>query len=163
MKKILIILGICFLVIGMPAMTASPLQKLNHVRNQLPIKNPSAVLNNDTPPDWAAGNFSGVWGLNLLGFPLPASGWVEGYFANKPGLGRLEASFAEFNVTNATGLISGFMLWIFFMGGVSSVATGNGTWVSGIGVANETHFYWRLSAITGPSYYIHCEYSKFEE
>jgi hypothetical protein len=55
------------------------------------------------------------------------------------------------------------MIWVFFIGGVQSVETGNGTWVAGIGVANETHFYWRLNAIIGPSYYIHCEYSKFDE
>ncbi len=163
MKKLIIAIGICFLLMTMPVMTAFPMQKQSHLKNQLPLKTQSVTLDNDTPPDWAAGNFSGVWGLNILGVPLPPAGWVKGYFANQPGLGRLEAGFAEFNVTNATGAIAGFMIWIFFIGGVSSVETGNGTYVAGIGVANETHFYWRLNAIVGPSYYIHCEYSKFEE
>ena len=98
-----------------------------------------------------------------MGIPLPPAGWIKGYFANAPGIGRLEAGYAEFGETNATNILSGYMIWIFFLGGVTNVATGNGTWVSGIGVANETHFYWRLNAIIGPSYYIHCEYSKFEE
>ena len=162
MKKLLIVLGLCVLLVGMPAFTAAPLQKNTTHERRLPISAPQS-FDNDTPPDWAAGNFTGVWGLNLLGLPLPASGWVEGYFAIQPGLGRIEGEFAEFNVTNATGWLAGQMIWIFFLGGVGSVETGNGTWVSGIGVANETHFYWRLNAIIGPSYYIHCEYSKFEE
>lgn len=163
MKKILIILGISFLLVGMPVMTAFPMQKSTSIRNHLPLSSSTCGSYNDTPPDWAAGNFSGVWGLNFLGFPLPASGWIKGYFANQPGLGRLEGGYAPFNVTNATNILSGVMIWIFFLGGVQNVATGNGTWVSGIGVANETHFYWRLNAIIGPTYYIHCEYSKFEE
>ena len=162
MKKILITIAVCLLIIGMPAMTAFPMTKQNIVQTQLKSRTPS-VLYNDTPPDWAAGNFSGVWGLTIFGIPLAPSGWIEGYFANTPGLGRLEGGYAEFNVTNATTILTGFMIWIFFLGGVVNVATGNGTWVTGIGVANETHFYWRLNAIIGPSYYIHCEYSKFEE
>jgi len=163
MKKVICAVGICFFILTMPVLTAFPVQKQHHFEHQLLNTSSSCELTNDTPPDWAAGNFSGVWGLNLLGFPLPASGWVQGYFAKQPGLGRLEAEFAEFNVTNATGRIAGIMIWVFFLGGVQSVETGNGTVVSGIGVANETHFYWRLNAIIGPSYYIHCEYTKFEE
>jgi hypothetical protein len=162
MKKLVIAIGICFLLMTMPAMTAFPTEKIRHTRAIFPMTSPVS-LDNDTPPDWAAGNFSGVWGLNILGIPLAPAGWVKGYFANQPGLGRLEAGFAEFNITNATGVIAGFMIWVFFIGGVQSVETGNGTYVAGIGVANETHFYWRLNAIIGPSYYIHCEYSKFEE
>lgn len=162
MKKLMIVIGICFILLTVPVMTASTVHRTRNIKTPFaPESKPIAV--NDTPPDWAAGNFSGEWGLNILGVPLPPSGWITGYFANKPGLGRLEAGFAEFNVTNATGLIGGFMLWVFFIGGVQSVETGNGTYVAGIGVANETHFYWRLNAIIGPSYYIHCEYSKFEE
>ena len=162
MKNILLTVGICIIIIGMPMSMATP--AVNHVARQrsLSVSQPSSI-GNDTPPDWAAGNFTGVWGVNILGFPLPASGWVEGYFAVQPGLGRIEGEFAEFNVTNATGWFAGQMIWVFFLGAVGSVETGNGTWVSGIGVANESHFYWRLNAIIGPSYYIHCEYSKFEE
>jgi len=162
MKKFMIVIGICFLLLAMPAMTASTMHRTKNITTPfLPENKPVAA--NDTPPDWAAGNFSGVWGLTILGIPIPPAGWINGYFANAPGIGRLEAGYAEFDVTNATNILAGYMIWIFFLGGVTSVATGNGTWVSGIGVANETHFYWRLNAIIGPSYYIHCEYSTFEE
>ncbi|KYK24238.1 hypothetical protein AYK25_09865 [Thermoplasmatales archaeon SM1-50] len=53
------------------------------------------------------------------------------------------------------------MLWIFFFGGAGSLATENGTWVSGIGIANDTAFYWRINAIIGPSFYILCNYTAF--
>ena len=161
MKKLLSILGICILLVGTPAAMAISLPRTHTMKTNITNHEPS-MLTTDDPPDWAKGNFTGVWGLNVLGIPLPPSGWIEGYFANTPGWGRLEAEFAEFNVTNATAKLSGFMIWVFFLGGVSSIATGNGTFVSGIGVANETHFYWRLNAIIGPNYYIHCNYTKFE-
>lgn len=164
MKKTLIIFVISILLIGLPAATAKATisQRFNTVDTFMP-KVSTTTLDNDTPPDWAAGNFSGEWGITLFGIPAPASGWIKGYFSDRPGWGAIEGGYAVFNETNATNILSGFMIWIFFLGGVRNVASGNGTWVSGIGVANETHFYWRLNAIIGPSYYIHCEYSKFEE
>ena len=161
MKKALFVLGICLILVGMSTASALPLPKLRHLEAKIP-NTTYPVSNNDTPPDWAKGNFTGVWGLNFLGIPLPPIGWIKGYFAHTPGWGRLEGGYAEFNVTNATNNLTGFMIWIFFLGGVTNIATGNGTYVSGIGVANETHFYWRLNAIIGPTYYIHCEYTKFE-
>ena len=161
MKKIVIALGITLLMFGVATTTAFPLPQQNIASPAIP-KQPSPSMKNDTPPDWAAGNFSGEWGLTIFGIPVAPSGWIKGYFANAPGLGRLEAGYAEFGETNATNNLTGIMLWIFFLGGVTNIATGNGTWVTGIGVANETHFYWRLNAIIGPSYYIHCEYTKFE-
>jgi hypothetical protein len=163
MKKILPILGVCFLLIAMPAMTALPMDIVKNARtmksNLLTVKKPLPTL--EEPPEWANGNFTGVWGLNLLGVPLPPSGWIAGYY-QEIGLGQFAAVFAEFNETNATGAILGIMLWVFFIGGVGSIATGNGTYVAGLGVANETHYYVRLNAIIGPSYYVHVEYTRFE-
>ncbi len=160
MKKILFTIGICVLLLAMTSIHALPLplQKGLGIR-----ETPQKTLVQDTPPDWAAGNFSGEWGITLFGIPAAPLGWIEGYFSDTPGWGRLEGDYATFNETNATSKLSGFMIWIFFLGGVQDIETANGTWVSGIGVANETHFYWRLNAIIGPSFFIHCEYSKFEE
>ncbi|UCD13132.1 MAG: hypothetical protein JSW60_06110 [Thermoplasmatales archaeon] len=168
MKQLLLVLGICFLLAIMPMTTAISMPKLsteiskteNKLKNYSIVEKPSNIGVLDEPPNWANGNFSGEWGLNLLGIPVTPLGWMEGYYQNI-GFGRLEGVFAEFNET-ATGKISGIMLYVFFLGGVEDIATGNGTFVSGIGVANETHFYWRISAIIGPSFYIYCEYTKFE-
>ena len=158
-RKILTIAGICLLLIGMSAASARPLRTIPQLQNHIP-ETPQQALNNDTPP-WANGNFTGVWGVNILGIPLEPIGWITGYYQNI-GLGRLEGVYATFNETNATSYLTGIMLWIFFLGGAGSLATGNGTYVIGIGIANETHFYWRINAIIGPSFYIYCEYTKFE-
>ncbi len=163
MKKILSILGVCFLLVAMSAMSAMPIsvnKNARIIKPNLPnFQKPLPTL--DDPPEWANGNFTGVWGLNILGIPLPPSGWIYGYY-QEIGLGQLAAVFAEFNQTEPTGAILGIMLWVFFIGGVGSIATGNGTYVAGIGVANETHYYLRLNAIIGPSYYMHVEYTRFE-
>jgi hypothetical protein len=160
MKKQLIVLGIILLLIVMPALPtviSTPVQK-----NPLPLQKTPTYQLLDPAPDWAKGNFSGVWGITILGVPTQPLGWINGYYENI-GLGKLEAEYADFNSTNATATLGGFMLWIFFFGGVKNIATGNTTWVSGIGVANETDYYLRLNAIIGPSYYMFVQYTKFEQ
>jgi hypothetical protein len=160
MKKILVIGGICILLITMPMITAMPTELVKNSQTLKPLLKKQTV-SLDEPPDWANGNFTGVWGVNLLGVPLAPIGWIVGYYQNI-GLGNFAGVFGSFNDTNATGAIIGMMLWVFFLGGVGSIETGNGTYVSGLGIANETHYYIRLHAIIGPSFYIHVEYTKFE-
>ncbi len=168
MEKIIITFGICFLLIAMPATIAinTPNLALSTLKSNIKksvsyLKNPSDIEKLYAPPAWAKGNFTGVWRINILGIPTNPIGWIAGYYQNI-GLGQFAAVFGEFNKTNATGALIGIMLWVFFIGGVQSTATGNGTYVAGIGVANETHYYVRLHAIIGPSYYIHVKYTEFE-
>jgi hypothetical protein len=158
MKIIVVWISLCSLLL------LSPITIGVSIQNTVPAE-PAALTQKrvsilEEPPAWATGNFSGVWGLSFLGYPLAPLGWITGYYQNI-GLGRLESVYAAFNQTNATSFLRGIMIWIFFMGGAGSLQTGNGTWVSGIGVANETHFYWRLNPLIGPSYYIFCTYTKF--
>lgn len=168
MKKIIITFGVCFLLLAMPAtiafhtpnLTQSTL-KSNIKKGVSNLKISPNIERLDDPPAWANGNFTGVWGINILGIPTNPIGWIAGYYQNV-GLGQFAAVFGEFNETNATGALIGIMLWVFFIGGVGSTATGNGTYVAGIGVANETHYYVRLHAIIGPSYYIHVKYTEFQ-
>ena len=159
LKKTLII-GICCLLFLVPAASGfiTPTQQSYQPQK---LTRPLPLQTLDDPPEWANGNFTGVWGLTILGIPTPPIGWITGYYENI-GLGRFAGVFDEFNQTNATNALIGIMLWVFVLGGVGNIATGNGTYVTGLGVANETHYYARLSAIIGPSYYIHVEYAKFE-
>lgn len=162
MKKIILTLGVCFLLLAMPLITASPMKqiknpKIKKILSDIEKQGPAL----DDPPEWANGNFSGVWGITILGFPTPPMGWVAGYY-QEIGLGTLAGVFGPFN-SNATGAIAGIMLWIFFMGGVEDIATEKGTYVAGIGVANETHYYMRLHGILGPNYYMSVEYTRFAE
>ena len=164
MKKILIIFGICFLLVAMPVMTAKPMKLVNNARTIKPIISDieKQIPALDEPPAWANGNFTGVWGITLFGIPTPPLGWVAGYY-QEIGMGSFAGVFAPFNEVNATGTIAGFMLWVFFMGGVKTNAAENVTYVAGIAVANETHYYMRLHGILGPNYYMHVEYTRFEE
>jgi hypothetical protein len=162
MKKILVVLGVSILLCTMPIFTAIPnkiLENTKTIQPAMPLLK-KQTISLDEPPEWANGNFTGVWGINILGVPLEPLGWIAGYYQNI-GLGNFAGVFGEFNDTNATGALVGFMLWIFFLGGVGDIETGNGTYVSGLGIANETHYYVRLSAIIGPSFYIHVKYTDF--
>lgn len=157
LKKLLMNISICCLVILLP--TAVGLPAHQQVPNLQSYLNTQSRIMDDIP-DWANGNFTGEWGITLFGIPAAPAGWITGYYENI-GLGKLDAVYAIFNETNATAFLRGIMLWIFFMGGAGSLQGGNATWVVGIGVANETHFYWRINAIIGPSFYIHCAYTPF--
>jgi hypothetical protein len=145
----------------MPATTAFSVPTSLKTQTLVIPENPSS-FDNDTPPDWAMGNFSGVWGLNVLGQPLPPAGWVAGYYAFNGLFGRFEGVFDVFNVTNATGAIGGFFLGPFMFGQIVNRTTGNSTGFVGIGGANTTHFYWRIMGILGPTFYMYGVYSKFE-
>ena len=116
----------------------------------------------DAPPDWATGNFSGVWGINAFGVPLPAAGWVKGYYADRF-FARIEGEYGVFtNMTNGTGSFFAIGIGPFLLGGINSYATENGTYLTGLGGVNETTFYWRINLIIGPTFYMHGNYSKFE-
>jgi hypothetical protein len=158
LRKIIPLLVVGLIVAAVPAATAFQNQT---IKKSTICINPTPTQINDTPPSWATGNFSGVWGVTILGVPTAPLGWITGYYQTI-GLGRLEAVYATFNETNATSFLKGIMLWIFFLGGAGNIQTGNATWVTGIGVANDTHFYWRINAIIGPSFYILCSYTPFE-
>ena len=152
MKKLLIIVGICLLIV-VPTSTAVPM-KVAQPDSVIP-QTTQGYFDNETPPDWATGNFSGIWGLNLLGQPLPPAGWVAGYYSFNGLVGRFEGVFDVFNETNATGAIGGFFLGWFMFGRIMNVSTGNWTGFVGIGGANTTHFYWRIMGIVGPTFYMY--------
>lgn len=123
---------------------------------------PAEEQNNDDAPDWALGNFSGVWGLNFLGFPLPPSGWVEGYYSTW-GLGQIQGTYGNYNQDNYFE-IQGTMLWIFMFGFIRDPQTGNGTAFTGLGgiKAETQEFYYRLNGIIGPTFYMLGNYTPFE-
>jgi hypothetical protein len=158
MKKNVICVGVCCLLLLSPIALCASIQKTDPSKQIMPLNQP--IITSDEPPTWAKGNFSGVWGVTVLGAPLPPLGWIQGYYQNI-GFGKLDAVYADFNHTNATSYLRGFMLWIFFFGGAGNLAGGNTTWVSGIGVANNSSYYCRINALIGPSFYILVNYTAF--
>lgn len=159
-KTVLSLLIICIVLSSIASSTAVSLHKQ---RTPLKFTSRSAVtLENETPPDWATGNFSGVWGLNIAGQPLPPVGWLAGYYSNM-GIGRFVGVFSPFNVTNITGYIGGILLGPFMLGIVGNSTTGNQTYFVGLGGANTTHFYWRIMGFVGPTFYMYGIYTKFKD
>ena len=161
MKKILSILGVCFLLIAMPAITAVPLQSIQTPSISTTYK--EKITEHREPikpldiPEWADGNITGLWGLNVLGKPLTPVGWLFGYYG---GL-QFAAAFWEFNETNISGFIGGLHLGPFLLGKIV-FPDENETLFVGLGGTNETHFYYRLMGIIGPTFYIYGIHLKFE-
>jgi hypothetical protein len=116
----------------------------------------------DDPPPWASGNFSGEWGISILGLPAVPLGWVEGYFSAAGVSGRIEGVFSEYGVEEPTAYIEGIVLLFNMIGVVGDIETGNGTFFMGLGAPNENgEFYYRISLIIGPSFYMMGTWAEF--
>lgn len=163
MKKLVAILGICILLIGMPAaMSVSisiPQKKL--ISRENPELAPTTSPTED-PPNWANGNFSGVWGIDIWGEARIPLGWIYGYYRRTVRFGYFYAAFANFGDENDTNFIKGLIVGPFMFGSLGSETSANETIFVGLGGYNETHFYWRIMGRTGPTFFMYGEYSKFE-
>jgi hypothetical protein len=162
MNKKIIMIGIIVLLLCMPISLSYSIS-VPTIKNIKNYKVSSTGINNTTEvPEWAVGNFSGVWGLNVLGVPLEPAGWIEGYYSDAFFF-RMQGVYGKNNETEPMCNISTWAFGPFLIGGVQDIATGNGTFVVGLGGVNETqHFYWRISAIIGPNFYIYGTITKFE-
>jgi len=165
MKKIFLLIGFCFLLLGMSAASSISVKNVNLFRskNQLSVDVTSSP---EDAPDWAVGNFTGTWGLNIWGgdwFPI---GTVEGYH----GIGfHLDIKFGRFLIEcggengeeNGTQL-QGIFFGPFLLGKTIDMENGNESSFVGIGDYNETTFRWRVMAKTGPVLYVKGTFSEFE-
>jgi hypothetical protein len=158
-KSVILTLVVCMVVSSISATTAMPIRNISKIQKYIPQA--ISTIDNETPPDWATGNFSGIWGLNIGGQPLPPAGWLTGYYSDM-GIGRFVGVFAPFNATNVTGYIGGILFGPFMLGIVGNSTTGNMTYFVGLGGANTTHFYWRIMGFVGPTFYMYGMYNKFE-
>jgi hypothetical protein len=168
MKKSLLIIGICILLIGMPAIAAvsdSSTIVRNNRANILKIINKedmSTTPITDDPPEWANGNFSGLWGLDIWGEWYIPIGWMLGYYKRTPKLGYFHAGFASFWEENISWYIQGYFFGPFMFGSIGENEYANETIFVGIGRYNETNYHWRLMGEVGPTFFIRGTYTKFE-
>lgn len=162
MKKSLISILICIIIMIMPMTTATfPIDKSLFTKK--PGNSNKNTLLHDTPPDWAMGNFSGEWGISIVGIPILPLGWIEGYFSVIGITGRIEGVFAEFKDEEPQAFIQGFVILYNMIGIVGDIETGNGTFFMGLGFPNENgEYYYRISLIIGPSFYMMGTWSEFE-
>ena len=159
MKKLVIVFGICILLAGMPLTTAAVFpQRMKHLNAQIPsITEP--ILTTDSPPDWATGYFVGVVGVtDPVGQPQPYAGIVAGY-CEDDFKGRFAGLIAEDTESEPFGYIGGYILGPFMLGKVGNISSEQQTFVVGLGGRNETHFYFRMMAIIGPTFYMAGMYS----
>ena len=153
MKKTIIIGIICLLLIGIPITSAISVEKATFIKN---IRKDQPIQTLKDIPEWAIGNFTAVWGLNINGEPTDPLGLVLGYYGI-----RLFAGIVT-NTTAPNGWIWGYRFSIFMIGMVANIDGEQKAPIIGIGVWNEEGFYYRIMSIVGPTFYIAGVYNPFE-
>ena len=145
---------ICLLLIGIPNTSAVYIKKPTYLSN---IQNEYSYQTQDEPPTWALGNFTGYWGLNIVGQPGIPLGLVFGYY----GAFRFVAVFT--NTTAPNGYLVGIRFSYFMFGIIANITGVQKTLFVGLGGSNETEtdFYYRIMGILGPTFYIAGTYNKF--
>jgi len=153
MKKVIIVGILLLFVIGIPMTSAVRVDKTFFVKNLLNEKPATSI---EDPPEWAIGNFTGIWGFNVNGEPYEDPiGLVVGYYGNKLFAGVLT------NTTAPNGWIWGFRFSVFMFGMVSNLEGTQKAPIVGIGGFNETGFYYRFMGIVGPTFYMAGVYTPF--
>ena len=151
MKKIGVLISLMVLITMLPLTSAMT----------IPLDNiiiPNTV--DSDPPDWATGGFVGVLGLtNEMGRPESYRGYVAGYYEKEKFNGRFAGVIAQRNASEATGFIGGYIKGPFLIGIIGNLSTREYKPIVGIGSTNQTHAYYRLMSLIGPTMYIACRYN----
>lgn len=107
------------------------------------------------PPSWATCGFIGVLGVtDQLGKPVtPPLQVVAGYCADHFN-GQFIGAIYEFNETERSGYLAGRTIRLFMMAVMGNSSKEQWHPFVGIGGSNETHFYFRMMTIVGPTMYL---------
>ena len=161
MKKVLLTIGLCILFLGMSSATSLSIPKINKFSSE------KIVINSADPedaPSWAAGNFTGEWGLNVWGEDWIRLGYVEGYYSIgfhwDTKIGCLSVEYVKNGEKNGTTL-NGVFFGSFLLGRATNETSAETVFV-GIGFYNETSFRWRIMGETGPVLYMKGIFTPFE-
>jgi hypothetical protein len=159
-----VVLGVCVLLITMPATLSKTTSTLKFAQRNTNVLTPEFEKTTspaDDPPDWANGNFSGLWGFDIWGeWHIPV-GWMFGYYKRNTNFGYFYAGFAEFGEPNATWFIKGYIFGPFMFGSIGENEYANETLFVGIGRYNDTNYHWRLMGEEGPTFFVDGTYTKF--
>ncbi len=167
MKKTLLLIIICSILLLMPMTTAIHTSKVleKPLIKIIAEKTSQTTPIDDDPPSWANGNFSGYWGFDIWGETHLPLGVMYGYYGNM-NLGVFLGEFRTYWEENASGYIRGVFFGPFMFGGLGNISNAgtyeNETLFVGIGRYNETDFHWRIMGETGPTFFMQGTYSKFE-
>ena len=154
MKKTIIIGIIFLLLVGIPMTSAVNVERMTYVKN---LRNENPVGTLEDIPEWAIGNFTGVWGFNVNGEPYEDPlGLVVGYYGQHLFAGLLT------NTTAPNGWIWGIRFSVFMFGMVANLNGEQQIPIVGIGGFNEDNFYYRFMSIVGPTFYMAGIHTPFE-
>lgn len=150
MKKLSILVSLFVVVTMLPLTSAMTIPTFNTTI--------SDTLDAD-PPEWATGRFVGVVGItNPMGRPQSYGGYVAGYYEKEEFKGRFAGVIERRNASEPTGYIGGYIRGPFLFGIIGNLSTRDHKPIVGIGMTNETHAYFRLMSLVGPTFYIACRY-----
>jgi hypothetical protein len=125
------------------------------------IDNSKPISAKDTPPRWANGNFSGLWGVDIWGEFLIPIGWMFGYYKWSVNIGYFYAGFALFGEEDVSWFIQGYFFGPFILGAIGPNEYANESFFVGLGKYNETNYYWRIMGEEGPTFFMYGEYLKY--
>ena len=146
MKKTIIIGIICLLLVGIPITSAISVEKATFIKD---IRKDRPIQTLEDIPEWAIGNFTGVWGLNINGEPYEDPlGLVLGYYGTNLFAGVIT------NNTAPNGWRWGYRFSFFMFGMIANIDGEQRAPFVGIGGWNEEGFYYRIMSIVGPTLYI---------
>ena len=156
MRTTIPIVIISLLLIGLPVATALPTIQQS-IHEPLLQHNIPAEETQDEPPDWATGNFTGVWGINAMGQPLEPQGLILGYYGNHRFLGAFT------NTTAVNGYLAGITFGPFMFGVIANITGEGRAPFVGLGGQNGTtqEFYYRIMGIVGPTLYLYGLYHPY--
>jgi hypothetical protein len=169
MKNIVFVFVIGILIVGMPLAAAvsnpssiNPNPATSNLTNApVSVIKTTPPARAEDPPNWANGNFSGVWGFDIWGEVHIPVGWMFGYYNRNPNFGYFYAAFGYFNYENISWFIQGFFFGPFMFGSLGENESANTTVFVGIGRYDETNYHWRLMGEKGPTFFMNGTYTKF--
>ena len=82
MKKLLLILGLCLILLGIPISTAVSINEISSIKKPISMITEKVIPTAEDIPEWALGNFTALWGLNLNGQPQDPLGAIFGYYGD---------------------------------------------------------------------------------
>jgi hypothetical protein len=141
---IIILISISLTSINVKSLGYSTIES-NHIK----------ILNEilDTPPDWATHYFYGVIGLtSYQGNPEEAKGFIVGYCTDNF-KGKFAGIIVDTVEQEPTGFILGYTGSPVLFGLIVNTNEQKIP-IVGIGLRNETGFYFRIMSIVGPTMYI---------
>lgn len=165
MKKLMLVIVTSFLLTVMPVTIGISTTNCYLISNKNSYSNIDTIQSIfalvDEPPNWANGNFTGYWGLDIWGETHIPLGYMFGYYKRTPNFGYFYADFESFWSENDTWYIQGYFFGPFMFGSLGENEYANESLFVGLGGYNETHYHWRIMGQTGPTFFMHGIYTKF--